>query len=82
MSLVKFIGVGHYCPENIVTNNKLSEIVVGAISLSDKKNFIFNFSPQHFNLLFQLEISFLIILSCILLLLIIFTLSTSYSSIL
>ena len=36
--------------------NKLSEIVVGAISLSDKKNFIFNSSPQHFNLLFQLEI--------------------------
>ena len=27
MSLVKFIGVGHYCPENIVTNNQLSEIV-------------------------------------------------------
>lgn len=27
MSLVKFIGIGHYCPENIVTNNELSEIV-------------------------------------------------------
>lgn len=27
MGLVKFLGIGHYCPENIVTNYQLSSIV-------------------------------------------------------
>ena len=27
MSLVKIVGIGHYCPENAVSNNQLSNLV-------------------------------------------------------
>ena len=27
MSLVKIVGIGHYCPENTVSNDQLSNLV-------------------------------------------------------